>query len=161
MGAAWINDVSGFENPAMLAAVKDSDCKLVLMHALGVPADTRIHLPESVDAVKVLLDYAHTRIGYMEKEGIARSRIVFDPGIGFGKTPAQSRNILSRLAELKEAGLALYVGHSRKSFLGLPANAGNGARDDATLAVSKKLMEQGVDYLRVHDIARHVELRHG
>jgi dihydropteroate synthase len=155
LGAGWINDVSGFANPAMVEAVKHSDCKLVVMHSLSIPADKNIVLSDSVDIIQELLSFIHTRVGYLENRGIAKERILFDPGIGFGKTPVQSAYILEHIAAFKPLGVPLYIGHSRKSFLGLPKDATNAMRDEATLAVSKKLIEYGVDYLRVHNVKAH------
>jgi len=150
-GAHWINDVSGFSDPAMVEAVKYSDCKLVVMHSLSVPADTHVVLEDSADVMQALLDFAQKRMGELAAAGIARARIIFDPGIGFGKTAAQSLLILQRIEELKQLGIPLLVGHSRKSCLGsLGKN-----RDDATLAMSQTLAKAGVDYLRVHDVAAH------
>lgn len=151
-GAHWINDVSGFADAAMVAAVRDSDCMLVAMHSLTVPADMAITLPEDCDPVNVLRMFFEQRIAALESSGITRARLVLDPGIGFGKTAAQSWQIIQRISELKTLGLPLLVGHSRKSFLGGTL----AERDAATLAVSKQLMQSGVEFLRVHEVAAHV-----
>lgn len=152
-GAHWVNDVSGFSDAAMIAAVRDSDCRIVAMHSLSIPADKNVVLPESVDVVAELLQWAEMRFGQIEKSGIARNRIIFDPGIGFGKTAAQSLSILRDIAKFRTLGVPVMVGHSRKSFL---ANFGD--RDDTTLIVSHYLAQQGVDYLRVHDVAAHRQM---
>lgn len=151
LGVHWINDVSGFADPAMRAAVRDSSCKLVVMHSLSVPADKQVTLPEQVDVVAELLAFASARIAELLAEGIAKERIIFDIGIGFGKTPVQCMKLLHDIEHFKELEVKLLVGHSRKSFLaGLSGN-----RDEATLAVSQYLMTKQVDYLRVHDVAAH------
>jgi len=147
-GASWINDVSGFSDPAMVAAVKNTDCKLVVMHSLTVPADKSIVMADDADVVAEILSFAKARIAALETAGIARSRIIFDPGIGFGKTAAQSLTLLQHISALRACGVPLLIGHSRKSFL-------TGDRDTATLAISKQLIAQGIDYLRVHDVAAH------
>lgn len=149
LGVDWINDVSGFSNPDMLAVVRDADCQLVVMHSLSVPADKNIVLPESVDPVQEVLHFARSRLKRLQNAGIDRDRIIFDPGIGFGKTVKQSRALIDRISEFHVLGVPLLVGHSRKSFLG------EGDRDAATLAVSRQLIAAGVDYLRVHDVASH------
>lgn len=151
-GADWINDVSGFCDLSMVAAVKDSECELVVMHSLSVPADKNKVLPASSDPVQEVLAFARKRLDALQGAGIARSRLIFDPGIGFGKTAEQSKELLQRIAEFKTLGVKLFVGHSRKSFLGV------GDRDEATLAISRHLIAQGIDYLRVHDVARHKQL---
>src|SRR6185295_16303048 len=82
-GIGWINDVSGFADPAMADAVAQSQCMLVVMHSLSVPADPGVTLPEDKDPVAVLLEFASARLGALESRGIARGRMIFDPGIGF------------------------------------------------------------------------------
>lgn len=152
-GVRWINDVSGFADPAMVAAVRDSDCRLVVMHSLSVPVDKQIVLPAACDPVAEVLAFARRRRDDLQQEGIDRSRIVFDPGIGFGKTAEQSREMLRRIDTFKALEVPLLIGHSRKSFLGSVTD-----RDEATLAVSRDLIRAGVDYLRVHDVAGHRQL---
>lgn len=151
LGAAWINDVSGFAGADMVAAVRDSDCKLVVMHSLTVPADKNVILPIEVDPVEAVILWAKTRIAELEKAGIKRSRIIFDPGIGFGKNAEQSQAIIDGVARFRALEVPILIGHSRKSFL----QAGGGDKDDATIKISEFLAENGVDYLRVHNVRRH------
>lgn len=152
-GVHWINDVSGFSDAMMIEAVKDSNCRIVLMHSLSVPANKSVTLPDSVDMAEELYNWAKSKLFQLERSGIAPTRLIFDPGIGFGKTSAQSLAIVRDIAKLKSLGVPVMVGHSRKSFL---ANFGD--RDKATLAVSQQLAAQGVDFLRVHDVASHRQM---
>jgi len=147
-GFHWINDVSGFQDDAMIEAVKTSNCKLVVMHSLSVPADKNKVLPEDCDVIETLTQWIEKSSGELLASGIGKDRIIFDPGLGFGKTATQSWEIIERINELKNAGFPLLIGHSRKSFLGAE-------RDMNTLAVSKQLMVAGVEYLRVHDVRAH------
>lgn len=149
LGADWVNDVSGFSNPAMIEAVRGSDCRLVIMHSLTVPADKNVILPLDSDPVELIINWARERFAMLEKSGIDSSRFIFDPGIGFGKNAQQSMEIINGAERFKELGVPLLFGHSRKSFLG------EGAGDDATIKISQLLAEKGVDYLRVHDIKNH------
>lgn len=142
-GFKWINDVSGFQDKLMREAVSGADCTCVAMHSLTVPADKNITLPEGSDVIAELKKWAHS----LELAG----QVILDPGIGFGKTAAQSWDIIHRADELKALGFPILIGHSRKSFL-------PGEKDAATLELSKKLIAAGVDYLRVHDIAAHKKL---
>lgn len=157
-GIKWINDVSGFSSPDMVHVAAGSDCMLVVMHSLSVPADTSVTLPEHADPISELLHFATDRFAALEAAGIERERIIFDPGIGFGKTAAQSLDIIKRIHELQVLDVPLLVGHSRKSFLSQYAAGVSQDRDEATLAISKQLAAEGVDYLRVHDIAAHRKL---
>jgi dihydropteroate synthase len=154
-GAAWINDVSGLANPEMLQVVKDSAASLVLMHSLTVPADSNITLDNGADPVVEVMHWAEQRFDALEREGIARERIIFDVGIGFGKTAAQSWTLLNNIAAFHAFGVPLLVGHSRKSFLG------STDRDATTLDVSRRMVAAGVQYLRVHDIAAHQIVKKG
>jgi len=151
-GIDWINDVSGFSDMVMLDTVKNSDCKLVVMHSLSIPADKNIVMPESVDVVQEIMEFAKKRIGEMASAGIARDRIIFDPGIGFGKTARQSWAIIDSTEHFSILGVPLLIGHSRKSFL---SDRPGESRDEQTLAVSQTLVKRGVAYLRVHDVAAH------
>ena len=157
LGVDWINDVSGFQDNEMIAAVKSSDCKLVVMHSLSVPADKSIVLPENIDVVDELIEWAKNRFTLLEKAGIQKDRLIFDPGIGFGKTPQQSQDILNRIEEFKVLGVPLFIGHSRKSFLMMEAKS-NAEKDTATLAISRKLTANGVDYIRVHNVKLHRQM---
>ena len=130
-GAAWINDVSGFSDAAMVAAVKSNNCKLVFMNSLSVPASRDIVLPLKADAVTLILAWAKERIAALEAAGIVKNRLIFDPGIGFGKTREQSFALLRGIEKFKVLGVPILVGHSRKSFLGKEK------RDEATLLLSQ------------------------
>ena len=149
LGADWVNDVSGFSNPDMIEAVRGSDCRLVVMHSLTVPADKNVILPLDSDPVELLMNWADIRFAELENAGIERSRLIFDPGIGFGKNAQQSLAIINGAERLKELGVPLLFGHSRKSFMGAAAG------DEETLKLSQLLADKGVDYIRVHDIKRH------
>jgi dihydropteroate synthase len=150
-GIDWINDVSGFAHADMLEAVRNASCKLVLMHSLSVPADKSIVMDDTIDVVAEIFAFAKLRIEYMENTGIARERIIFDPGIGFGKTAAQSFALIHNIEQFLVLGVPLLVGHSRKSFLGGSLEE----RDAVTLEISQNLAMHGVTYLRVHDVKSH------
>ncbi len=158
LGVDWINDVSGFRNPAMIEAIKDFGCKLVVMHALSVPPTPGETLPSDCDVIAQMKAFFNTRMDELERAGIARTRLILDPGVGFGKNPMQSLEIMLRASELHALGVPLLLGHSRKSFLSLFTRAPARERDDLTLAFSASLAAQHIQYVRVHDTARHVAL---
>ncbi len=148
LGADWINDVTGFSSAAMVRAVAGSKCRIVVMHSLGVPANPSVVMPENEDVVETILRFARSRINELQEAGIAHSRIIFDPGIGFGKTKEQSQAIIDGMARFTSLGVPLLVGHSRKSFLVFSDRRSEEGRDNATLSVSERLA--GIaDYLRV------------
>lgn len=144
-GAKWFNDVSGFHHSESVQLAKDSSCDVVLMHSLTVPADPKVTLPEDLDVISTILEWAEKRITQL---GIAKEKIIFDPGIGFGKTPEQSWEIIRNIAAFKALGTRIMVGHSRKSFLQVPMEE----RDTATAQITRDLAKAGVDYVRVHNI---------
>jgi dihydropteroate synthase len=152
LGVDWINDVSGLQDKEFRRVLADSRCKVVLMHSLGVPADKNRVMPENMDVIGALVEWAAARAAALEADGIERHRLIFDPGIGFGKTAAQSLTILRRAGELKALRLPLLFGHSRKSFLTEVTRNKVEDRDKETSELSAYLAGLQVDYLRVHHI---------
>lgn len=155
-GADCINDVSALSDPAMSDLLAGSTCDYVLMHSLSVPADPKITLPADSDPVEALKIWLKEKLAFLESKGISRNRIIFDPGIGFGKTAAQSLSLLKRIHEFSESPIRLLVGHSRKSFLKSLGIAEKSSADAATLALSIHIgCGKGVDILRVHNFESH------
>lgn len=150
-GFSWVNDVSGGD-VAMFEAMRGYDATLVLMHSLCVPADAAQVLAEQADPVQEVLQWGRSRLALLEAHGVERRCVVLDPGIGFGKTAAQSWSLVHQAHRFREWGVRVLVGHSRKSFLGESLLTD---RDAATLAVSLYLARQDVDLLRVHDVRAH------
>lgn len=157
LGVQWINDVSGFTNPAMVKAVQGSEAMLVVMHHVSVPARKEKVIPENKDVVEEVLRFARERMMSLTGASIAPERIIFDPGIGFGKTAKQSLQLLKHIAAFKTLGVKLLVGHSRKSCFTELCPSEAAERDPETLAASLYLAQKGVDYLRVHNIEAHAK----
>ena len=145
-GAKWFNDVSGFKNRTSIKLAAECGCDVVLMHSLTVPADPKITFPENADVAKEVINWAEKRIAQL---GLPKEKIIIDPGIGFGKTAVQSWQLIENIAQFKTLGVRIMVGHSRKSFLGLPMEQ----RDEATAKVTQQLAKAGVDYVRIHNVA--------
>ena len=122
------------------------------MHMQGTPGDMQIN-PQYEDVIAEINDFFTERIGWMEGQGIARSRIIVDPGIGFGKTLEHNLAILRNIQAFKQHGCPVLIGHSRKSFLGQLLNIPVAERDCATAVVSAFCAQQGADILRVHDVS--------
>jgi dihydropteroate synthase len=155
-----VNVQSGLDKPDMLAVLRSSRCPIVMMHHLGMPADPAVTLPVGSDVVREVSGALLCMADEMQMLGIARSRLICDVGIGFGKTGAQSVMLLAQAGRLRQLlKLPLYIGHSRKSFMGLVTDKPAPARDELTLAYSSMLMQQGVEWLRVHEVGQHVALR--
>lgn len=149
----WINDVSGGKDEELLQIVAETNCKIVVNHSLTVPASGKFVLPFDRSPMSYLKCWAEKKIKQLDKFGIPKERVIFDPGIGFGKSPFQSLSLLREIDVLKKTGCEILVGHSRKSFLEIVTNARD--RDLETIGVSHFLAGKGVDYLRVHNIEAH------
>ena len=148
-GAGMVNDVwAGQRDPGTLAAAAETEAWMVLMHNREVAEYPNGVFTEVVDWLLRAVDGALAA-------GVARERLIVDPGIGFGKTPQHSIELLHRLGELKLAlgGLPLLVGTSRKRFIGeLLGGAPPGERLEGTAATVALAIAQGADIVRVHDV---------
>ncbi len=157
-GAAIVNDVSALaHDPAALPLVAARECPVVLMHMRGTPADMYAQARYADVAAEVRQELGQ-RIEAAERAGIARDRIVIDPGIGFAKKAEHSLELLRRLSELAPLDCPILVGVSRKSFLGrLSGEEDPRRRFPASLAAGLFAISQGAAILRVHDIAETVQ----
>ena len=149
LGVDIVNDVSGARHPGLLEAVRGSNCQYVLMHSLSVPADPSQTLSGD-DPVGELREWFDEKVEQLLRQGLAMDRVILDPGIGFGKTAAQSWQLLAGVKEFMELPLRILVGHSRKSLFDLWGKTAAPDRDAETLGVSLQLAQKGVDILRVH-----------
>ncbi|MBV9930337.1 MAG: dihydropteroate synthase [Alphaproteobacteria bacterium] len=158
-GAAMVNDVSALTfDPRSAAAVAAAACPVVLMHHLGTP-ETMQAAPAYDDPVLfAVYDWLAARVAAAEAAGIARARIVVDPGLGFGKTVQHNLQLLNGLAMLHGLGCAVMVGASRKRMIGaLSGEAGVDERLAGSLALALKAAGQGAQLLRVHDVPETVQ----
>jgi 2-amino-4-hydroxy-6-hydroxymethyldihydropteridine diphosphokinase/dihydropteroate synthase len=154
-GIDWINDVSGFANPKMAELAAQTKSEVVLMHALSLPVVKGETIPVDCDPIEFLSEWALNKMAELESYGISKDKIIFDPGIGFGKNPEQSLKILEDAGRFHELGVRLYIGHSRKSFLNLFTDNPFSQRDIETVAASLAMIHQREDYLRVHNVEAH------
>ena len=161
LGADVINDVSGLTAPAMVELAANSAGDWIAMHNLGVPADRARTLPADQDPIAAVERWLEERLTEWQRAGLDHARIVFDPGIGFGKNALQSLRILRDVRRFHRFGLRVLVGHSRKSFMHHVAATERGDRDLFTVGASLELCNAGVDILRVHDVAAHTAAYRG
>jgi dihydropteroate synthase len=153
-GASIVNDVSALtHDPDSLAAVRDLDVPVILMHSQGDPAVMQV-APRYDDVALDVFDALAERIAACEAAGIARTRILADPGLGFGKTVEHNWALLGNLALLHGLGVALVVGASRKSFIGkVTGEKVAGRRVFGSVGAAVAILMQGVQVVRVHDVA--------
>jgi len=151
-GAAMINDVNGFEAADALQAVSGSDCAVCIMHKQGQP-QTMQQAPQYRDVVAEVDAYLRARIAVAESAGIARSRLVIDPGFGFGKTLEHNLALLRELDRVAAAGVPVLAGLSRKSMIGALTGREVGDRVFGSVAAALIAAQRGAAILRVHDVA--------
>jgi 2-amino-4-hydroxy-6-hydroxymethyldihydropteridine diphosphokinase/dihydropteroate synthase len=161
LGADIINDVSGLTAPAMIELAVTSGAEFVAMHSLGVPADKTRTLPPDRDPTMAVEKWLAERLEEWQRAGVGLARVVFDPGVGFGKNALQSLRLLRNVGHLQRFGLRLLVGHSRKSFMQHVAAPDRMDRDLFTIGASLNLCRAGVDILRVHNVAAHTAAYRG
>ncbi len=147
-GADVINDVYGLHrHPELAAIAAEHGCAMILMHQDGAFAATT---GETIERIAAFLVQSIDRA---VAAGVPRDRLILDPGIGFAKTHAQNLEILARLGELRALGCPLLLGASRKSVIGNVLTLPPAERLEGTLATTALAVTQGVEFLRVHDVA--------
>jgi dihydropteroate synthase len=158
-GAALVNDVSALTYDSKSAElVAAAGCPVVLMHHQGSPET--MHQAPSYDkpVLFAVYDWLEDRIAVAEGAGIERSRIVVDPGIGFGKNVQHNLDLMNGLALLHGLGCPIMLGASRKRMIGaLSGEAPPDARLPGSLALALKAADQGAHLLRVHDVPETVQ----
>ncbi|MBI4364036.1 MAG: dihydropteroate synthase [Candidatus Latescibacteria bacterium] len=156
-GVSIVNDVSGLEvDPSIADAAARAGAGLVVMHSLGAPAD--LHAPrEYEDVAREIRDSLAERMSLAQSRGVSRERIALDPGIGFSKRADQSIEALRGIGRLLELERPIYVGLSRKSFLGALTGAPPQGRLAAGLGAAAAAYALGARVFRTHDVRETVE----
>lgn len=155
-GADMINDIKALQEPGAIEAVAGSGCGLCIMHMQGEPRTMQLN-PQYEDVVREVRDFLAARAQALVEAGISPSRIVLDPGFGFGKTVGQNYTMLRRLDEMRVADYPWLLGFSRKSMLGHVVGRDPRERLAASLAAALYGVEKGGHILRVHDVAETVD----
>ena len=163
LGVDIVNDIWALRRAGALDVVRNHPaCGVSLMHMHGDPQTMQV-APMEGDAVPQVLLFLEQSAQSLQAQGVHKSRIVLDPGIGFGKTVAQNFALLARQAELLVAGFPLLIGWSRKSSIGraLQADAPEppppGERLVGSVAAALMAAERGASILRVHDVRETVQ----
>jgi len=156
LGVDMINDVSGFADPQAIAALSASHAACCVMHMLGDPL-TMQQDPVYRDVVSEVRQTLADRADALQAAGIDRSRIVIDPGIGFGKTLEHNLALLASLPSLVALGLPVLVGVSRKSMLGALTGRAVDRRLAASLAAMIAAVAGGALIVRVHDVPETID----
>ena len=155
-GAAMINDVTALGAPGAIAMLAELEVPVCLMHMQGEPR-TMQTAPQYEDVVADIIGYLQGRVAACEEGGIARARLMIDPGFGFGKTLQHNLVLLRDLERFRQLGLPLLVGISRKSMLGAVTGRAVDERLAAGVASAVMAVERGARIVRVHDVAATVD----
>ncbi len=156
-GADIINDISALgDDPFMAKLCAEKGAAVVLMHKKGIPLSMQDE-PWYEDCVTEVRDYLLAAANRAVQAGIAREKIILDPGIGFGKRLMDNLSILSRLDEFAAAGYPLMAGLSRKAFIGQVSGAEAESRLPGSLAAICAARQKGAVFFRVHDAAESVQ----
>lgn len=155
-GAHIINDIRSLTEPGALEAAAQTGLPVCLMHMQGQPK-TMQEAPKYDDVFADVTRFFTEHIVRCEQAGIAKEKLLLDPGFGFGKNLAHNYELLARLGEFHQFGLPLLVGMSRKSMVGKLLNVGPTERLSGSLACAVIAAMQGAQIIRVHDVKETVE----
>ena len=156
-GASMINDVNALQAEGAIEACRHSSVAVCLMHKQGTPATMQLQ-PEYDDVVGEVSAFLRARASACERAGILPTRIVIDPGFGFGKTVEHNFRLLRELISLVQFGYPVLAGFSRKNSLGTVTGRPVEARLAASLAAAMIAAQNGATILRVHDVAGTVDV---
>lgn len=155
-GAGMINDVRALQRPGAMRAAAETGLPVCLMHMQGDPS-TMQQAPRYDSVLEEVSTFLEARTAECVAQGIARSRIVLDPGFGFGKTLQHNLQLFAQLDALRPVGLPVLIGVSRKSMIGEVLGRPVDQRLHASLALAAMAVSKGVNIIRVHDVAETVD----
>jgi len=155
-GCAVVNDVNGFRSPEAIAAVAKASVGLIVMHMQGTP-ETMQKDPRYHDVVAEVGAFLRERAHALEKAGVHRDRIVFDPGFGFGKTLEHNKLLFRALPQLAAMGYPVLAGVSRKRFIGDLTGRGIEDRIAGSVAAALLAVQNRASLVRVHDVKETVD----
>lgn len=156
VGAHIINDIRSLTEPGALEAAAETGLPVCLMHMQGQPK-TMQDAPKYADVFADVERFFIEHIVRCKRAGIAKDKLLLDPGFGFGKNLSHNYELLARLGEFHHFGLPLLVGMSRKSMVGQLLNVGPNERLNGSLACAVIAAMQGAQIIRVHDVKETVE----
>ncbi len=157
-GAEIVNDISGLRfDPQMVEVAREFDCPVMLMHIQGTPRNMQEN-PTYQDVVGELKEYFARQLEWAESKEIDTTKLIIDPGIGFGKNLEHNLEILKRLPEFKQLERPILVGLSRKSFIGKILDLPVEERLEGSLAAMAYAIMQGANIVRVHDVKESVRV---
>jgi dihydropteroate synthase len=164
-GASIINDVSaGEEDGAMFSLAAETGAGLVLMHRRLPPehdsySNEYEQVPESEDVVQEVMDWLLDRAAMAISQGVLKNTIAIDPGLGFGKSVEQNWQIIEQIDRITALGYPVFIGASRKSFIGVSEGIQDPKlRDTASVEAAKEMARKGAQIFRVHNVSEHARM---
>jgi dihydropteroate synthase len=166
-GAHLVNDVWGLRaDPELATVVAEHACPVILMHNRSNPASVEVRAqlgnayigPDYVDLLEDVKRELLESVDLALAAGIAKEKIILDPGVGFGKTVAQNLELIDRLGEIRALGYPVLLGPSRKSFIGYTLDLPPDQRLEGTAATISVGITRGADLVRVHDVQEIVRI---
>lgn len=148
----YVNDQSGLADERVIQFVKENNKQIIIMHNLGLPSNPRILVPEDENILEIVKNWFNEKIAILTSYGIAREKIILDPGIGFGKSASQSWEMIKHAQEFQTLGCKIMFGYSRKSFLNKVSSKAFSERDPETAIISSFLASKEIDFIRVHNV---------
>ncbi len=155
-GAAYLNDIQGFDDPAQYEELAGTGCRLIVMHSVQRRGPATKVRTDPTRVCRGIEEFFADRLAALEAAGISRDRLVIDPGLGYflGSSPEPSIRTLAGLERLKARfDLPVLVSPSRKSFLRTLTGSDVSGIGPATLAAELYAARSGADYVRTHDVA--------
>lgn len=150
----YLNDVEGFRQPKMREILQMTNAKAICMHSYSVPPLKTETISEDENVWRYLTKWWDEKKEMFSSDNISFDRMIFDPGIGFGKTPQQCVDILNYLEGFSAIKEEIYLGYSRKSFLTLMTGKPPVERDPETALVTEVINQAYAQYIRVHNVAQ-------
>lgn len=152
---SWFNLQKLELSSKTLKLIAEKGAGVIVMHATAVPASKDKIISHDKNPTDEIIAWASNTLTHLKNHGFLEKQIVIDPGLGFGKSKYQDIYLLRSVKALKEAGYKVMIGHSRKSYIQSFVNSEALERDLETVAASDRLIDLGVDYLRVHQVSLH------
>ncbi|MED5388164.1 MAG: dihydropteroate synthase, partial [Pseudomonadota bacterium] len=156
-GAGLINDVRSLRRAGALEALADTGLPACLMHMQGEPGNMQDN-PQYQDVTAEVIRFLRERIAACETAGIARDRLLVDPGFGFAKTVEHNLVLMNQMAALQDLALPILIGVSRKSLFGKLLGREVSERLPASLAAAVMCVERGARIVRAHDVKETVDV---
>ncbi len=152
-GADIVNDVAGFRDPAWKGVLSEWRVPVILMHMQGTPVSMQENPTYPEGVTTSVRAFFEERIAVLESWGVDQSRVILDPGIGFGKQLQHNLDLIRNIEELRVSDRPVLVGLSRKGFIGQILDREIGMRDVGTVAANAAAIFAGANVLRVHNVA--------